>query len=159
MKQKRKILAIILITTIILLMIYHSLEHSKKEFDIFYIFENSKSPDNRTLVTGEIIEINYTKKTIIVRSSDPPYSLKKIKIQNIEFIDYKPKKGDITEILGVENEEKNITAEKMLVFERWKHDLIYIRSIPAIPIALYLFFRTWNFNKKTSRFERGKQDA
>ncbi|UCF50420.1 MAG: hypothetical protein JSU91_02760 [Thermoplasmatales archaeon] len=159
MKQKRKILAIILISSIVLLMIYHSLENSKKEFDIFYIFENSKSPDNRTLITGEIIEINYTTKIIIVRSSDPPYSLKKIKIQNIKFIDYIPKKGDITEILGVENEEKNITAEKMLVFERWKHDLIYIRSIPAIPIALYLFFRTWHFNKKTYRFERGKQDA
>jgi hypothetical protein len=140
-------------------MIYHSLEQSKKEFDIFYLFEDSKSPENKTLVTGEIIEINYTTKIIFVQSSDPPYSLKKINIQNIEFNDYTPKKGDITEILGFENDEKNITAEKMLVFERWKHDLIFIRSIPAIPIALYLFFRTWRFNKKNYRFERGKQDA
>ena len=68
-------------------------------------------------------------------------------------------KGDIVEILGVLDGKNHVTAEKTLVIERWKYDLIIIRSLPAIPFALYLFFRKWRFNKKTFRFERRTKDA
>ncbi len=159
MKQNRKILGIILIAILILLMLYSSLEHSKKGFDILYIFEDYETQDSKILVTGEIVEINHNNETILLRLSEPPYTLKKIKIQNLESLDYIPKKGDIAEIFGIKNEKNNITAEKMLFFERWKHDLIYIRSLPAIPFALYLFFRSWRFNKKTYRFEWRKENA
>ena len=159
MKYKRLILGTFLIIILILIMLYSSLQYNKKEFDIIYLFKNHETHDNKIKVTGEIVEINYSSQTITIRLSEPPYTLKKIKIHNIEFKDYIPKKRDIVEILGINNDYDNIIAEKMLIFERWKHDLIYIRSLPAIPFVLFLFFRIYSYNRKNYRFERRKQDA
>lgn len=159
MKHKRLILGIFLTIILILLMLYSSLEHSKKEFDILYIFENYETYDNKISFAGEIVDINQTSQILTIHLMEPPYSLKKIKTHNIEFKEYIPKKGDIVEILGTEDEENDVIAEKMLISQRWKHDLIFIRSLPAIPFAFYLFFRTWRFNRKTYRFEMRKQDA
>jgi len=140
-------------------MIYSSLEHNNKEFDILYIFENYETHDNKISFTGEIVEINQTSHIQTIHLREPPYSLKKVNVQNIEFKDYIPKKGDIVEILVTEDDKDNVIAEKMLISERWKHDLIFIRSLPAIPFALFLFFRVWRFNKNTYRFEKRKQNA
>ena len=159
MKYKRPIIGLILVVILILLMFYSSLQYDKKEFDILYIFENYETHDNKVEVSGEILDINFTNNNLTIGLSEPPYSSKKIKIQNIEFKEYIPKKGDIVEIFGVYDKDKNIIAEKMLIYERWKHNLIFIRSLPAIPFALYLFFKVYRFNKKTCRFERRRQDA
>jgi len=69
------------------------------------------------------------------------------------------KKGDIAEILGLFDTDENIIAEKILIYERWKNDLIFISSIFAITSALYLFFKNYSFKRKTYRFKRWKQDA
>lgn len=159
MKYKRPIIGLILIVILILLMFYSSLQHDKKEFDILYIFENYETNDNKVEVSGEILDINFTSNNLTIGLSEPPYSLKKIKIEKIEFKDYIPKKGDIVEILGTYDKDNDIIAEKMIIYERWKHNLIFIRSLPAIPFALYLFFKVYRFNKKTLRFERRSEDA
>jgi len=159
MKLKHKILGIILFLILILLMIYSSFEYEKKQYDIFNLFKNQETQDSEIILTGEIKDINQTNKIILIRLSSPPYNLKKIKVENLESLDYIPKKGDIAEILVNETQKDNITAEKILIYERWKHDLIYIRSLPAIPFALFLFFRSYRFNKKTFRFERRKHNA
>ncbi|KYK21456.1 hypothetical protein AYK21_04745 [Thermoplasmatales archaeon SG8-52-2] len=140
-------------------MIYSSFEYEKKQFDIFYLVENQEIQDSEMIFTGEIKDINLTNKMISLRLSSPPYNLKKIKVENLESLDYTPKKGDITEILVNKTEKDNLTAEKILIYERWKHDLIYIRSLPAIPFAIFLFFKAYRFNKKTFRFERRKHNA
>ncbi len=116
MKQNRKIFGIILIAILIFLMIYSSLEHSKKRFDILYTLENYEKQDNKILITGEIVEINHTNEIIIFQLSEPPYSVNKNKIYNLESLDYIPKKGDIAEIFGIKNEKNNITGEKMFIF-------------------------------------------
>ena len=159
MRHKRKIFGFILLFILILLMIYSSLEYEKRQFDILNIFESGEEQNPELIFTGEINEIDHTEKIITIQLSSPPYSLKKIKIKNLESLDYIPKKGDIAEILVKKSEDNNLTAVKMLIFERWKHDLIYLRSLPAIPFALFLFFRTYQFNKKTYRFERRKHSA
>jgi len=159
MKYKRHILGLILIFILILVMLYSSFQYNKKEFDILYIFENYESNGNKIEFSGEIVDIDIKFKNITIRLSEPPYSLKKIKIENIEFKEYIPKKGDIVEILGKYDLDKNIIAEKILIYERWKYDLIFMRSLPAIPIALYLFFKVYRFNRKKFRFERRKKDA
>jgi len=159
MKHKRLILGIILTVFLILLMLYSSLGGNNKEFDILYVFENSETYDNKISFEGEIVEINETSQTLTIRLMDSSHSLIEINTRNIEFKEYIPRKGDIVEILGTEDKENNVIAEKMLVSERWKYDLIYIRSIPAIPFAIYLFFRTWKFNRKKLRFEMRKTNA
>ena len=159
MKHKRLVMGILLTIILILLMLYSSLEYNNKEFDILYIFENFEKYDDKIIIAGEIVEINQTSQILTIYLMDPPYSLKKIKTDNIEFKGYIPGKGDIVEILGIEDEDNNVIAEKMLISQRWKHDLIFIRSLPAIPFVLFLFFRSWRFNRKTFRFEMRKKDA
>lgn len=68
-------------------------------------------------------------------------------------------KLDLIRIYGVLDGTKHITAEEIWIYNQWANDLIYIRSIPAIPFALFLFLKTWKFNRKTFRFERRKRDA
>ena len=157
MKHKRFILGITLAFLLILLMLYGSLEHDNKDPDIKYMLENFETYNNTKIsLTGEIAEINGTSQILTIRLIGPPYILMEIKVDTIEG---NPQKGDIIEILGVLDGKEHVTAEKALISERWKYDLIYIRSIPAIPFALYLFFRTWRFNRKTRRFERRTIDA
>lgn len=67
--------------------------------------------------------------------------------------------GDVVEVYGTLSSGTHMTAEKLLISEQWKDDLIYLRSLPAIPFALYLFFRTYRFNPDTRRFERRQKDG
>jgi hypothetical protein len=109
-----------------------------------------------TRFRGEIIESDKTNQTMTVRLGRYPYSLIDIKTDNLEG---NPEKNDYVEILGVLDDKNHITVEKILLIKRWQHDLIFIRSLPAIPFALYLFFRSWRFNTKTYQFERRKNHA
>ena len=157
MKHKRFILGIFLAGILILLMLYSSLECNNKDPGIRHILENFEMYNNtKVSFTGEIAGVNRTNKTLTIWLKEPPYSLMIIEIDNLEC---DLQEGNIVEILGVLDGEKHVTAEKILASTRWQYDLIYIRSLPAIPFALYLFFRTWKFNSKTWRFERRRKNA
>lgn len=157
MNHRRLLVGIILVALLSLLMLYSSLEHNRHDPDIQYILENFETYNNtRISFTGEIILVNKSSQELIIQLNEPPYLPIKIELNNTtDSIN----KGDITEILGILDRKNHVTVEKILISERWKHDLIYIRSLPAIPFTLYLIFRTWKFNRKTLRFERRKTDA
>jgi hypothetical protein len=70
------------------------------------------------ILTGEIKNINHTNKIITLRLSSPAYILKEIKVENLEFLECIPKKGDIAESLVNQTDKEKITAEKILVYER-----------------------------------------
>jgi len=67
--------------------------------------------------------------------------------------------GDTVEVYGTLSNGTHMTADTLLISEQWKDDLIYIRSLPAIPFALYLFFRTYRFNPTKRWFERRQKHA
>ena len=157
MHHRNLITGIILIVIIGLLMIYSSIGHNVYDPDIDYIMENFEKYNNTQVsFTGEIIEINNISNNISIKILEPPYH--KI-IVNLNNTKENLNKGDYAEILGILNGKNHVTAEKILKIERWKHNLIYLRSLPAIPFALYLFFKTWKFNKETLKFERRKKNA
>lgn len=156
MKHKRLIIGIFLAVVFTLLMLYSSLEYNNYDPSIDYILDNFETYNNTKIsFSGVIEEVNTTNHQITISIPRAPY-LMEIKIDTIEDT---MQKGDIVEILGVLDGKYHVTAEKILVIQQWKYDLIIIRSLPAIPFALYLFFRTWQFNKKTFRFERRTKDA
>ena len=156
MKNKRLIQGIFLAVILSLLITYSGIEYNNYDPGIEYIFENFETFNNTKIsFSGVIEEVNTTSHQITISIPKPPYLIK-IKIDTIED---NMQKGDIIEILGVLDGKYHVTAEKILVSQRWKNDLIIIRSLPAIPFALYLFFRKWRFNKKTFRFERRTKDA
>jgi len=156
MKHKRLILGIFLAIILTLLILYSGLEYNNYDPGIEYIFENFETYNNTKIsFSGVIEEVNTTNQQITISIPRAPY-LMEIKTDTIEDT---MQKGDIVEILGVLDGKYHVTAEKILVIQQWKYDLIIIRSLPAIPFALYLFFRKWQFNKKTFRFERRNKDA
>lgn len=156
MKYKRLTSGIFLIIVLTLLMVYSGYEYNNQDPDIDYIIKNYEKFNNtRITIKGEIEKINTSKQQITVITPPTPYKI----IVETEEITENMQKGNLVEILGILNGKNHVTAEKFLIVERWKSDLIIIRSLPAIPFALYLFFRTWRFNKKTYRFERRKKDA
>lgn len=157
MKHKRLSLVIFLAMLLIFLMLYCSLEYNNKDPNINYILENFDKYNNTQIsFVGDITEINETSQTITVEVQEPPFPRIEVKTNNIKDNLHK---RDIIEIIGILDGRKHVTAEKIYISERWKNDLIYIRSIPAIPFVLFIFFIRWRFNRKTYRFERRSRDA
>jgi len=155
-KNKRLISGIFLAAILALLILYSGIEYNNYDPDIEYIFENFETYNNTKIsFSGVIEEVNTTNQQITISIPRTPYIIE-IKADTIKDT---MQKGNFVEILGILDGKCHVSAEKILVIERWKSDLIIIRSLPAIPFALYLFFRTWRFNKKTFRFERRNKDA
>ena len=156
MKHKRLLLGVFLGVILASIIIYSDLEYNNYDPNIEYIIENFDKYNNTKISFEGVIEkVNKTNKQITISISRTAYLIK-IKIDTITD---NMQKGNLVEVLGILNGKYYISAEKILVIEKWKSDLIVIRSLPAIPFALYLFFKTWRFNKKTYRFERRKPDA
>ena len=157
MRYRRFMLGFLLVSILFFLMCYSSLEHDNKDPDMDYILENFENYNNTMVSFGGKVEVlDESGQEVTVRLSEPPY----LSINaGTEDIKEKLQDGDIVEILGILDGKNHVTAEAVLVSEQWKNDLIYIRSIPAIPFALYIFFRRWKFNRKTFRFERRVRDA
>ena len=156
MKNKRLISGIFMVAILASLILYSGIEYNNHDPSIEHILENFETYNNTKIsFSGVIKEVNTTNQQITISIPQTPYVLK---IKTDSFED-DMQKGNIVEILGVLDGKCHVSAEKILVIERWKSDLIIIRSLPAIPFALYLFFRTWRFNKETFRFERRNKDA
>jgi hypothetical protein len=151
-KQKRLILGIILIFLLFTLMLHYSLDHNNHDPDPQYILDNyEKFTTTKVRLNGEVKNVDQTNNTLLVQVTPSPEGI--ILVSTTENIST-TQVDDVVEVYGVLTSRNTLTAEKLLSSERWKHDLIYIRSLPAIPFALYLFFRTWRFNPVTRRFER-----
>jgi hypothetical protein len=158
MKQKKKIIIIFLIILLIFLLTYSSLEYDKKNTqNTSKKFQNFEKYNNTELVfNAKIREINIVNHTISANIGDPPYTLIEIKINNFNSNFHK---GDIIFVIGILDGKNHVTARTVFVNEPWNDYLEFIISIPAIPFVIYLFFRTWKFNKKTLLFERRQKNA
>ncbi len=62
--------------------------------------------------------------------------------------------GDRVSIIG--NLEPNyiLTPNELLVSRKWDYYLVFIRSILALPILLYLFHKNWQLDSKQKLFRR-----
>lgn len=137
----------ILIPFILLtLMVYSSTEHNERDPDMEYILKNFEKYNN-TQVTfvGKVINLD---EEIEINLMEPPYASLTIQAKNVSV-----ERGDVIEITGILDGEKHVTAIKVIISKGWKYNLIFIRSIPAIPFALYFFLRRWKFNVKKFKFE------
>jgi hypothetical protein len=150
-------MVVILSLLLLMLMSYYSLEHNNNDPDAQYILDHYEQLNiTKVALTGEVKSVDSVNNTLVIQVNQLPRSLVMVNITNdVNRVQI----GDILEVYGILTSRDTITAEKLLISERWKHDLIYVRSLPAIPFALYLFFRTWHFNPETRRFERRGKNA
>jgi hypothetical protein len=158
MKKTKFICIVLLLSLLILVLLYSHLEFNKNDYpDSGFLFENYQMFNN-TEITFEasIREINTTDQTIQAVIGDPPYFVVEIQTKTLES---QFKKEDVIFVVGILTGNRSATAEKIFVREQWNGYVIALSSIPAIPFVLYLFFRTWRFNRKTVTFERRDDHA
>ena len=156
MKYKKIILGIILALILFSLMIYSNIEYDNKDPGIKYILQHfDKFYNTKIFLGGRVIDVNVTNHEISIHAPVRPWLIN-IKVPSGEEL---PQKGDVVEAYGVLDGRGHVTAEKILAYTELEHYLVYVRSIPAIPFVLILFFRTWRFNIKKFRFERRIKDA
>jgi hypothetical protein len=138
-------------------MLYYSLDYNHHDPDTQYIFDHFEQFNGtKVMFTDEVKNVDKTNNTISIQIGSSPKSIILINTtENVTTI----QQGDIVEVYGVLTSRNTMTAEKLFISERWKSDLIYIRSLPAIPFAVYLFFSTWRFNPSTRRFEQRQKHA
>jgi hypothetical protein len=158
MKGKKIILIIFLIAILISLIAYSSIENNNKNSPTnIDILENYPDYNNTELIfNAKIKVIDKTNQTIKANIGDPPYYLITIKTDNI---DSSLREGDIIFVNGILNGKNHVIAEKIFIKNNWNDYLMIINSILAIPFALYLFFRTWKFNRKTLTFQQRRKNA
>jgi hypothetical protein len=139
-------------------MIYNIIEYENKKIPSnTYILKNYLNFNNTELIfDAKIKEINISNQTIMANARDPPYTLMEIKTKNIEKTLHE---GDIIFIVGILNGKNHVTAKTIIVREPWHDILIVLTSIPAIPFVIYLFFKSYKFNRKTMIFERRQKNA
>jgi len=139
--------SILFISILLLLIIYTGIEHNKKDPDMEYILKNFEEFNNTEVTfVGKVISV--TNQSMEIKLIGAPYTCLSINVKNVSA-----ENGDIVEITGILDGREHVTAEKIIVSRGWKYDLIFIRSIPAIPFALYFFLRRWKFNFKKFMFE------
>jgi len=157
MKHQRLILGSILILLLFSLMLYHSLDYNNHTPNTYYVLSHYEEfTTTNVVVDGVIQNVDTTNNTLLVQV-DVSFG------DNILISTTEPlqtvQPGDVVEVYGHFTSRNHMTAERLLIYEQWNYDLIFIRSLPAIPFALYLFFRTYRFNPDTHHFERRKKHA
>jgi hypothetical protein len=158
MKREKNILIILLIIFIIFLITYNTKEEGNKNYqNNTYILNNYTQYNNTELIFDAKIKIiNTSNQTIMANIRDKPYTLMEIKTMDIEKTLHE---GDKIFVIGILNGKNHIIAKTIIVREPWHDVIIVLSSIPAIPFVIYLFLRTWKFNRKTMNFERRQKNA
>lgn len=138
-------------------MLYYNLEHNNHNPNPEYILKHYEDFLNtKVLMSGEITYVDGINQTLLVRVTNAPDDI--IQVTTTEPLS-KTQPGDVIEMYGTLTNRNQLDAESVLIFEQWKNTLIYVRSLPAIPFALYLLFLAYRFNTATIRFERRKHDG
>jgi len=157
MTHKRFILGITLVFLLFMLMLYYSLDHNNHDPDARFILDHYEEfTTTKVHFDGVITNVDITNNTLRVQVTWSPEDI--ILVSTTESLNT-TQQGDVVEVYGTLTSRNHMTAEKLLISEHWKYNLIFVRSLPAIPFVLYLFFRTWRFNPGTFRFERRKKHA
>lgn len=156
--KKKSIFTVFLLTLLILMLLYSYVAFTQYDYsNSNYLFENPQRFNNSEITfRAKIIEMDPTNQTILVAVEEYPHTVVEIKTLTGDF---QFQKDDVIFVIGILKGEKTVSAEKILVKGPGADILIYILSIPAIPFVLYLFFRTWRFDRKTLTFEWRRKDA
>ena len=163
MKHQRLVLGIPAVLILVLLMVYSAQEYAINSPQIKkyeQVFGSSEYHNNTAIsFTAQIISVNQSNHTMRVSIQEEPYNYPRVEISMENLTSQSLKKGDLIDVIGTVQGKNSVTVTKIWVDEPWKENLIYVRSLPAIPFVLYLFLRTWRFDFTTRRFQRRKKDA
>jgi hypothetical protein len=163
MRHVRTIFGFIIIIILISSMIYSFKNYEKNNPQTIKYNQIFQDPtlyiNSHVSFKAEMLSINPENQTIRIFIQEKPYTYPQVTINIHNTSAPNLQKGDLVDIIAIVQGKTTMTATHLWINEPWKDNLIYLRSLPAIPFLLYLFFRTWTFNKQTWRFERRKKNA
>jgi hypothetical protein len=163
MKYARLIFAAVMILILALLIIYSAQDYllnspqMKKYRQVFGSSSNVSATD--ITFKALILSVNQSNHTLRVSIQEEPYNYPRVEIFTGNLPNQTFHKGDLIDVIGIVQGKNQVTATQIWVDEPWKDDLIYLRSLPAIPFVIFLFVRTWKFDRSTWCFERRNKDA
>ena len=147
--MNRLILGVILFSVILGFGIYYNSEFERhKEYPSIgdAVLDPSKYIGKKVVIWSHRV-VDIGDNTFTIEVTDQRFT-----VTNASKVDV----GDRVEVLGTLEPGYRITAEKIIVSKEWKYYFIFVRSIVAIPLVLFLFFRNWKFDFKRFEF-RGRE--
>ena len=150
--KSRAIIALSLLLILFLLCAYHQTNHEyHREYpsvkDIVANYE--KYIGETASISGEVVGVHSATFQLLEREDGENTIFVVLPNSNVD-VDI----GDKVEVLGTLNHDYQISAEKMIVSKRWKHEFVYIRSFIALIFLIFVFMRNWKFNIKRMEFVR-----
>jgi hypothetical protein len=163
MKYKRLILG-----SIVLILLISSMIYSLQAYDINdqqikkcqLLFQNPDQYINSQIsFCASIYKVDTINKTLRVAIEEEPYNYPVIVIKTGNLDIPNLKKGDLIDVIGILDGKNNMTATTLWLNTPQNTYLIYLISLPAIPLVGYLFFKTQKFDTTTWRFKRRKKNG
>ena len=150
--KSRAIIALSLLLILFLLCAYHPTNHEyHREYpslkDIVANYE--KYIGETASISGEVVGVHSATFQLLEREDGENTIFVVLPNSNIDV-----GVGDKVEVLGTLGPDYQISAEKMIVSKRWKHEFVYIRSFIALIFLIFVFMRNWKFNIKRMEFVR-----
>jgi len=150
--KSRAIIALSLLLILFLLCAYHQTNHEyHREYpslkDIVANYE--KYIGETASISGEVVGVHSATFQLLEREDGENTIFVVLPNSNIDV-----GVGDKVEVLGTLGPDYQISAEKMIVSKRWKHEFVYIRSFIALIFLIFVFMRNWKFNIKRMEFVR-----
>ena len=150
--KSRAIIALSLLLILFLLCAYHQTNHEyHREYPSVKSIatEYSKYTGETASISGEVVGVHSATFQLLEREDGENTIFVVLPNSNVD-VDI----GDKVEVLGILGPDYQISAEKMIVSKRWKHEFVYIRSFIALIFLIFVFMRNWKFNIKRMEFVR-----
>ena len=150
--KSRAIIALSLLLILFLLCAYHQTNHEyHREYpSLKDIVANYEKYIGETIsISGEVVGVHSATFQLLEREDGENTIFVVLPNSNIDV-----GVGDKVEVLGTLGPDYQISAEKMIVSKRWKHEFAYIRSFIALIFLIFVFMRNWKFNIKRMEFVR-----
>lgn len=156
---RRILIIIILLICIISSCTYFHFWGEANYPSIEYITEHPTEFENKTIiVSGDIIEIT---KTTSAEKNNSIIWILTIESNNINLkiiakdalLNIAPKKGDSLKCKGIYRGNNTIEALELHISDQILVNLIFIRSIVAVPIIIIIFVLSWQFYFKQLLFK------
>ena len=151
-KFRRVALALTLVLVLLVLCIYHQMNHlHHKEYPLIKdIVANYPVYLNESVALfGKVVDADKGSFNLLLH-----YARKKEVIFSV-LSEVSVQEGDRVEVLGTLGPDYRVTAEKIIVYKNWKYHFISIRSALAIPLLLFILLRNWRVDIRQLRLIRG----
>ena len=150
--KSRAIIALSLLFILFLLCAYYQTNHEyHREYpslkDIVMNYE--KYIGETISISGEVVDVHSTTFQLLEREDGENTIFVVLPKSNVD-VDI----GDKVEVLGTLGPDYQISAEKMIVSKRWKHEFVYVRSFIALIFLVFVFMRNWKFDLMRIEFVR-----